>query len=327
MVDYLHAGLEIGKSRDELLDELVKRYQRSARQIERYIAQSPLPTVDERYEETPHRQRMRELAKTLAKEIKTPTFWDTDLWRDLPVEFKRGKYSLPIGEIKISQDRQIKVTYPDIGAGVAEPHLLRGLFSHLRSSGSRRFAELVDEPGLLHSLAVEIEQYSQALLMFLKLLMDDVKGRKAKVNFHDEPEPGLMKWFVITAWYCILWDAFGHGAIDDSLYRPHESIQGADLWQLRFGAYVIGVARSEQTLETYKNWHKELRIRYAKHPLVRDVADRCKRLDETVQNITQRLKEFSDMQNLPGHCHLCQSSDDLYVSRPQDRSTSPKSRQ
>jgi hypothetical protein len=318
MVDYLRAGLKMDKSRDELLDELANKYRRSTRQIERYIAQLSLSAANERYEETPHRQKIRELAKTLARETRIPAFWDKDLWRDLPVKFKRGKYSLAIGEIEISQDRRIKVTYSDVGAGIAEPYLLRGLFSHLRSSGSRRFVELVDQGGLLHSLAVDIEQYSQALLMFLKLLMDDVKGYKAKVNFHDEAEPGLMRWFIITAWYCVLWSAFGHGAIDDSLYRPHESIKGTDLWQLRFGAYVIGVARSEETLETYKNWHKELRIRYAKHPLARDAAGKYQRLGETVQDIRQRLKEFSDMQNLPGHCHLCRPSGNLDVISPQD---------
>jgi hypothetical protein len=308
MVDYLRTGLGIGKSRDELLDELAKKYQRSSRQIERYIGPSKACSANQTYEETPHRRRMRELTKALTKEVKIPTFWDTDLWNDLPVEFKKGRYSLSIGETKISQDGQITVTYPDVGAGVVEPHLLKGLFSHLSSSGSRRFAELVHEPGLLHSLAIETGQYSQALLTFLKLLTDDVKERKERINFRDDAEPGLKKWFVVTAWYCLLWRAIVRGTINDSLYRPHESIQGTDLLQLRFSAYVIGVARSEQILEMYEGWHKETRLRYANHPLAKDVAHRYKTLGESVQDITRRLNEFSDMQNLPGHCHLCQPS-------------------
>jgi hypothetical protein len=326
MVDYLHAGLKMDKPRDELLEELAKKYQRSTRQIERYVAGLSLRTADERYEETPHRQEIRELAKALAREIKIPPFWDKDLWRDLPVEFRRGKYSLPIGEIEISRDRQIKVTYSDIGSGIAEPHLLKGLFSHLRSSSSRRFAELVDEGGQLHSLAIEIGQYSQALLVFFRLLLDDVKGYKEEVNFHDEAETGLTRWFIITAWHCVLWRAFGHAAIDDSLYRPHESIQGTGLWQLRFSAYVIGIARSEKTLETYKNWHKELRVRYAKHPLAKGVACKYHRLSNTVQDIAQRLMEFSDMQNLPGHCQLCQPSSKPDVDRPQNKTEQKRSK-
>jgi hypothetical protein len=326
MVDYLHAGLKMDKPRDELLEELAKKYQRSTRQIERYIAELQLCTLDERCEETPHRQKIRELAKALARETKIPPFWDKDLWRDLPIEFRRGKYSLPIGEIEIGRDRQIKVTYSDIGSGIAEPHFLKGLFNHLRFSGSRRFAELVDEGGQLHSLAIEIEQYSQALLVFCRLLLDDVKGYKVKVNFHDEAKSGLTRWFIITAWYCVLWRAFGYVVIDDSLYKPHESIQGSNLWQLRFGAYVIGIARSEKTLETFKSWHKELRVRYAKHPLAKGVASKYHRLSETVQDIAQRLIEFSDMQNLPGHCQLCQPSVKLDVDRAQDKTKQKRSK-
>jgi hypothetical protein len=278
----------------------------------------------ELYEETSHKQKMLELANVLAGEINIPPFWDKDLWRDLPVEFKEGKYSLPIGEVEISQHRQIKVTYPAIGAGIAEPHLLKGLFSHLSTSGSPRFAELVGDKGKLNKLVAKIERYSQDLLAFLKLVVGEVEGYGVEVCFHDEAKPGLTKWFIITTWHYILWSAVGYGGIDDSLYK-HESIQGTDLWQLRFGAYVIGVARSEETLETYKNWHKELRIRYSKHPLAKDVAGRYQRLGETVQDITQRLREFSDMQNLPGHCHLCRPRDNLDVGRPQGRTEQKRS--
>ena len=39
MVDYLQAGLKMGKPRDHLLEELAEKWQRHPRQIERYIAQ------------------------------------------------------------------------------------------------------------------------------------------------------------------------------------------------------------------------------------------------------------------------------------------------
>lgn len=304
MVNYLQTGLKMGKSRDELLEELAGKYERSTRQIERYITRFS-PKANLKYEETHHKQKMRELAEALARKTSIPVFWDSDLWRDLPVEFKKGKYSLPIGEIEMSQDRQIKVTYPEIGAGIAEPHLLKGVFSHLRTSGSPRFTELVGDKGQLHSLVVEIEQYSQALLVFLRLLVDDVRGYRVKVNFHDEENPGLTRWFIITTWHHVLWSAFGYGGIDDSLYRPHESIPGTNFWQVRFGAYRIGIARNKKMLRTYENWHKELRIKYAKNPLAKDIAGKYKRLNETVQDIRQRLQEFSDMERLPGHCQLC----------------------
>ena len=38
MTEYLHAGLNMDKPREELLEELAQKYNRSSRQIERYIA-------------------------------------------------------------------------------------------------------------------------------------------------------------------------------------------------------------------------------------------------------------------------------------------------
>lgn len=309
MADYYQAGLKTRKSSEDLLAELEERYGKGSRQIQRYIAEvlsdTGLRPKAQRYEETPHKQKMRELARATAEGICLPSTWDKDLRRDLPVKFNKGEYSLSIGEVKISQARHIKVTYSDIGAGIAEPHLVKGLYSHLSTSGSLRFTELVGDKGQLHSLVVEIEQYSQALLVFLRLLVDDVKGYRVKVNFHDEAKPGLTRWFIITTWHYVLWSAFGYGGIDDSLYRPHESIPGTNLWQVGCGAYRIGIARNKKTLRTYENWHKKLRIKYTENPLAKDIAAEYRRLNETVQDIRQRLQEFSDMERLPGRCKLC----------------------
>jgi hypothetical protein len=90
---------------------------------------------------------MRELAKATAAGIRLPSPWDKVLWRDLPVDFKPGKYYLPIGAVEIGEDKQIKVNYYDIGAAIAEPHLVKGLFSHLSTSGSSKFMELVGDKG------------------------------------------------------------------------------------------------------------------------------------------------------------------------------------
>ena len=43
IAEYLHAGLSVGKPRDELLEELGGKYHKSIRQIERYIADCSLP--------------------------------------------------------------------------------------------------------------------------------------------------------------------------------------------------------------------------------------------------------------------------------------------
>lgn len=258
----------------------------------------------EPYEETPHKRKMRVVARALARKISLPSPWDKDLWRDLPVEFQPGKYSLSIGVVEIAESGQMKASYYDISAGNAEPHLVRGLFSHLSTSGLSKFAELVGDKGKLHKLVDEAGKYSQALLTFLKVIADEVKGYRAKVIFHDKAKPGLTKWFILTAWHDALQKAGGYSWIDNLLYK-HESIPSTNLWKLSRGAYTIGIARSKRTLKTYEKWHKNLRLKYAEHPLAKDMAVKDQELSNIAKEIRQRLQEFSDMERLPGHCELC----------------------
>lgn len=269
------------------------------------LAAGSIKAEQEPYEETSHKQKMRELAKTLAGRISLPSLWDKDLWRDLPVEFQPGKYSLSIGVVEIGEDRQVKVNYSDIGAGIAVSHLVKGLYSHLSTSGLSKFAELVGDKGKLDNWVGEVGQHSEALLKFLKAIADEVSGHKAQVRFHDEAKPGLTRWFIITTWNNAIQKAIGYSWIDDSWYHPPEPSIPSNLWQLRCGAYIIGIARSKRTLKTYENWHKKLRVTHSENPLVKDIAAKGQELNDSAEEIRQRLQEFSDMQPLPGHCELC----------------------
>lgn len=257
------------------------------------------------YIETPHKNKMRKLAKALAEGIQLPSTWDKDLWEDIPVEFQAGKYSLSLGAIKIDEAGQIIVKYPNIGLGIAETHLLRALFSHLSTSGLPKFTELMGDNGKLSSLSDKAGQYSQALLMFLKLIAEEVKGYRTKVNFHDELKPGLTKWFITIVWNDAIQKAGGHSWVDDSWYKPHESVTGTNLWQQRCGAYAMGIAKSKRMLKTYENWHKMLRAKYAEHDSAKDIHAKSQELSEIAQNISQLLREFSDIECLPGKCELC----------------------
>ncbi len=262
-------------------------------------------TKEETYKETDHKQKMRELAKAMAERISIPSYWNRDLVQDLPIEFQPGKYSLTIGLVEIGADKQIRVNYYDIRAGIAEPHLVKGLYSHLRTSGLPKFAELVGNKGKLNNWVGEVGQYSEALLKFLKLISDEVEVYKAKIYFHDEAKPGLTRWFIITAWNDALQKANDYPWIGDSWYHPPESILNTGLWQLKCGAYGIGIAKSKRTLKTYKNWHKELRVKYAEHQSAKDIHAKSQELSNVAQEIRQRLQEFSDMERLPGNCELC----------------------
>lgn len=262
-------------------------------------------TEQESYKETSHKRKMRKLAKELAERINLPSLWDKDLWRDLPVDFQPGKYSLPIGAVKIGKDKQIHVNYYDVSANFAAPHLVKGLYGHLSTSGLSKFTGLVSDKGKLKVWEGEVGQYSRELLMFLKLIVDEVKGYRAKVSFHDEAKPGLTKWFIAIAWNDALQKATGYSWIDDSWYKPPENIPNTSLWKLNCGAYAIGIARSKRTLKTYEKWHKKLRVKYAENPIAKDIGAKQQELRNIAEEIRQRLQEFSDMERLPGHCELC----------------------
>jgi integrase/recombinase XerD len=262
-------------------------------------------TRQKTYNESPHMQQIRELSKTTAEGLRLPSPWDKELWRDLPVEFRPGKYYLPIGAVEIKADGQLKVKYHDIGAGMAAPHLVKGLFSHLSTSGSTKFTELVGDKGKLSELTLKAGLYSRALLKLLRLITDEVKGYRIKVDFHDEGKPGLTKWFIISTWNDVIQKAGGHSWIDDSWYKPGESVPVTNYCQLRGGGAIIGVAKSKRTLKIYETWHKKLILKYAKDPLSKDIALKDQELGHVVQEVKQRLQEFSDMQQVPGHCELC----------------------
>ncbi len=245
------------------------------------------------------------MARVTAEGIHLPSPWDKELWRDLPVEFLPGKYYLSIGEVEIKEDGQAKVKYYGISAGIAAPHLVKSLHSHLSTSGLSRFTELVGDKGKLSGLVFKAGQYSQALLKLLKLIADEVKGYNIKVDFNDERIPGLTRWFIISAWNDAIQKASGHSWITDSWYKPYESVPDTNNWQLRGGGAIIGVAKSKRTVKRYETLHNKLILKYASDPLAKDIAVKDQELGSVVQDIKQRLQEFSDMQQLPGYCELC----------------------
>ncbi|MBI4187927.1 MAG: helix-turn-helix domain-containing protein [Chloroflexi bacterium] len=293
-----------GRIEAQKIDADARKWLIPAVELERLKAGNRLIRKDKQdpYEETPHKKKMRELAKTLAEGINLPSLEGNDLWKDLPLDFQPGKYSLPIGVVEIAENGHMKVSYYDIGVGNAQPHLVKGLFSHLSTSGLSKFAELAGAKSKLDDWVGAVGQYSEALMTFLKLIADEVKGYRAKVSFNDDLKPGLTKWFIATAWYDAIQKASGYPLID---YKPQESIPGRNLLKLSRGVYPIGIHKSDKTLETYEDWHKKLRLKYVNDPLVQDIDAKSKTLNYIAQDIRQRLQEFSDMQHLLGHCELC----------------------
>ncbi len=253
--------------------------------------------------ETDHKIAMRNLARELAGSISLPSFWDKNLWRDLPVDFKPGRYLLPIFTLEIDKNRGIKVQYKDIGAELAFPHLLSALYSHLSTSGSR-FTDLVDEAGVLIDWKNGVEQYLEIGLELLKQICDKIRKLGVEMNSNDEMMPGLTRSFPLTIWRDAIQKVFGQSWVDDSWYHTPESIPDTEFWQLRCGAYVIGIANEKDTLTTFENWHKDLRAVYANGEKTKMLATQSTGVDKITRQIKQRLLEFSDMEILPGSCDM-----------------------
>ena len=253
--------------------------------------------------ETAHAHSIRELARALAGKISLPSLWDKDLWRDLPVDFKPGKYPLPIGVAEIDKEKRLKVSCHDPAAGLAAPHLIDGLYSHLATSGPG-FAALAGDKGNIQQWVGEVEKYYETALGFLKGIAEKVQGYDAKVNYHDEAIPGLTRWFPITIWSDAIRKAGGCSWIDDAWYQSPELLTGAGLWQLRCGAYIIGIAGSQENLVKFENWHKELRGIYSEDETAKAIAAKSHELENAAKEIRGRLLEFGDAEEIQGRCKL-----------------------
>lgn len=244
--------------------------------------------------------KIRDLARQLSEIIDLPSFRDKSLWDELPVEFRTGTYYLAIGKVEISDEGRLKVIYNDGTDSFAAPHLVDRLNNHFKTSDVPRFSELVGNEGRIHHLAIEIGKYSELLLIFLKAILNEVRTGEAMINFHDEPLPGLSKWFIITIWKDALEKACGRSWIDGSWYKLLESQTRAGLWELKCGGYTISLALDRDTLTIYQNWHSLLRVKFAKDQLAVKISAMHSELTTKVISIRQTIQEFIDSKYLPG---------------------------
>jgi hypothetical protein len=255
-------------------------------------------------EKTPHELKIRQAAQLLAEAITPPSLWDKGLWRDLPITFEPGHYFLSIGAVTISADRQVKVSYYDPAAQIAEPGLVKSLYCHLSTSGLPKLTGLVGEEGELNRWLIKAGQYSQTSMEFLRSIMDELKAHKVMLNMDGDEKPGHTRMFPITIWSDALQTAGGHPWINNSWYHPPEFNPATHLWQLKCGAYIIRIAKSQRTLISSKKWHYRLRQKFTTDTLCKDLVIKQNELIVLSQEIGNRLAEFSNSIHLPGHCEL-----------------------
>lgn len=264
------------------------------------------PAGNERYEAgVSHRETIHRLSHTFAGSLKLPSAVDKDLWRKIPIEFKPGTYHLPIGQVDVTEDREIKVTLPEIGDGIEKLHMVRSLLSHLSTSGNTRFSDLAGINGELEMLRMKAGHYSELLVNLYRSLVDSFAGAGTPVHKVHEQKPGLTKDFFITAWVDIIQRTQGSKFIYAGWYKPPEVIPGTGLFKLRCGAFDLCIAEDARTLGIYEKQHKDLREKYAKSPLAETLSIEWQQLEILIQNIRQKLQEFSARMELLGCCNLC----------------------
>ena len=168
--------------------------------------------------------------------------------------------------------------------------------------------DLVGEKSMIEDWKDSVEKTLETSFDFLKTIANRTREFGVDVHFDYKEAPGLTSWFPVTIWRDSIQKAAGQSWINDSWYQSSEVTSDTGLRQLRCGAFVIGIAESEETIETYKNWHKNLRGVYAEAESASMIARKYEETEDSAREIKQLLLEFADTEEIPGSCELEQTS-------------------
>jgi len=256
-------------------------------------------TKQKPYEETPHKQKMREMAGRLIGEISLPWIMDSFIAELKPQQLlyadSRGNRLYP--PIIIAKDEKISVEISIEGKGEID-HLHKGLRSHLETGG---FSGVLDK---IRDWRKGGGQYLKQCHNLLAVVMGEIQGGKAKIPNEDvelNKKAGFKLSFPVTICGDAVETASGHPL--GFLYEP-EALTNS-LWLLRYGAFGIYLAQTKKELERYQRMHKKLMAKYASEPAAKDIAELRQKLYNIRDQIYRQLQVFGDMERVPGHCELC----------------------
>jgi excisionase family DNA binding protein len=245
------------------------------------------------YEETEHKQKMRELAKQLQSAITLPWIVDSFILDLEPRRLLLGREGLPIS---IAKDRTIRVQN-NLEEGEGQPtYLWQGLRSHLQTGG---FSNLLDMIRLWRKEVGDNLLECHKLLEFLRRKLQ--KTFNTPIPTDDVEQDGFTVWFPVTILADAVEQAQWSTNFRDFLYRHEGS-------GLRFGAWLIYHGGEDEDLKLYEDAHSELRSRCAHWKQTKRIAEQRQELYRTVTEIKERLGQFTDMERLPGRCELCSFS-------------------
>lgn len=241
------------------------------------------------YEETPHKQKMRELAVKVATEVSLPMAFGSFIEERKPGFWFIGK-GFPIN---ISEAGEVEVYLEYKGGDLyyEREHLYEGLFSHLRVGG---FSDVLDKITDWEQKAPKILVESHELLNMIK--KDIEKRHNVTVSIDDTVQTGFTPDFLKTVYMSAI---FGMKEVDASSWYELRGLN------LRRGVYWIYRGLPNEDLETYRDTHIELIGKYVVTDLAKHIGEQSRELREIERNIKQRLERFADMERLPGWCELC----------------------
>ena len=274
--------------------EIAAKLERKPQTVKRHLDYREIQVGLKPYEETSHKQKMRELAGGLIGEISLP--WVTD---SFIVELKpqrllyadsRGNRLYP--PIIIAKDEKISVEISIEGEGEID-HLHKGLRSHLETGN---FSQVLDEIGNWRQGVADNLVRCHGFFTLVKKKLE--KSYSASISLKDEGQPGFTMWFPITICADATEQARGSAHFRDFPYM-HEGLN------LKFGAYGIYSGIPNEDLKPYEDAHKRLRAKYSTHKQAKEIAKQREELYQIQAKIGQQLQKFMDMERLPGHCELC----------------------
>lgn len=239
------------------------------------------------YQESPHKDKMRELAAKLECEIGVPRISDCRVDQLRPGAFFLGEDMLPI---HISKKGRVQVKLRMEKKDTANAYLYQALCSHLKTSSYSDV--LSDIRDWKRTLADHLEECLRLLLAVREEI------RTLSIPSGNGEQPGATDWFPLLICDDAVMQATGHPWIADSSYR-HEGLN------LKCGSYGIYIGTSDEDLKVREDTHKGLRTKYAGDRQVRLIAEQREELMETAKGVTSMLQKFRDMERLPGHCELC----------------------
>lgn len=272
MAEYFTAALGINKSREDLLEELSAKYEKSPRQIERYISRR-VPSKQDQYAETPHKKRIRELAMTARSYIGLPYVRDIFLIKDSP----KGLY--PTLDLETSLD-------------------YRSLASHLKSGS---FSKVLDE---IRTWKILRKRYLDACGRLLNKIKAEMTASDIAIAPVGEAKPGLIiDDFSGTLCAAIVGKAVGASTVFEYRVEPHFLVPG--LWVLKYGGRGIYLGLDKEGLERHRRMHEDLISIYASKLFISRLSEMNRQLVRMETRIGDKLQKFSSMESLPGKCELC----------------------